>query len=197
MKALLWAVLLAAILAALIAALAGRHGDVPPETRAVVLRRGNGAEPESLDPHSARSEAALTILRDLYEGLTEIGPDGAPVLAAADRCAISSDGITYRFHLRAQAHWSNGEPVVAEDFAAAWRRLVDPHTGAQYAQLLGPVQGAEAITAGPMKGSEERNPRRRPASTSRLARTVRSLRVVKLPKPSAKCALPIKTRLQG
>ena len=148
MKALLWAAVLAAIIAALIAALAGRHGDVPPETRTVVLRRGNGAEPESLDPHSARSEAALTILRDLYEGLTEIGPDGAPVLAAADHCEISADGTTYQFHLRQPAHWSNGEPLVAEDFAAAWRRLVDPRTRAQYAQLLAPVLGAEAISAG-------------------------------------------------
>ena len=148
MKALLWAALLAAAVAALTATLVRRHGDVAPETRAVVLRRGNGAEPESLDLHRARSEPALTVLRDLYEGLTEIGPDGAPVLAAADRCAVSPDGITYRFHLRALAHWSNGEPVVAEDFAAAWRRLVEPRTGAQYAQLLAPVQGAEAITAG-------------------------------------------------
>lgn len=113
-----------------------------------MLRRGNGAEPESLDPHSARSEAALTILRDVYEGLTEIGPDGAPKLAAADRCVISPDGMTYRFHLRSQGRWSNGQPLVAEDFAAAWRRLVDPRTGAQYAQLLAPVQGAMAIAAG-------------------------------------------------
>jgi len=145
-----WAVLSAVVLAAIAAALilAGRQGDVPPETHAVVLRRGNGAEPESLDPQGARSEAALTVLRDLYEGLTEIGPDGAPVWAAADQCAISADGITYRFHLRKQARWSNGDPLVAEDFAAAWRRLVDPRTGAQYAQLLAPVQGAEAITAG-------------------------------------------------
>jgi oligopeptide transport system substrate-binding protein len=147
-RALLSVVALAAIAAALTATLARRHGDAPPETLAVVLRRGNGAEPESLDPHSARSEAALTILRDLYEGLTEIGPDGAPVLAAADQCEISADGTSYRFHLRKLARWSNGEPLVAEDFASAWRRLVDPRTGAQYAQLLAPVQGAEAITAG-------------------------------------------------
>ncbi len=124
------------------------HGDIAPQVPALVLRRGNGAEPESLDPHSARSEAALTILRDLYEGLTEIGPDGTPILAAADRCEISADGITYRIHLREHASWSNGEPLVAEDFAAAWRRLVDPRTGAQYAQLLAPIQGAEAITKG-------------------------------------------------
>jgi oligopeptide transport system substrate-binding protein len=118
------------------------HGD----TRAT-LRRDNGPEPESLDLHRARSEAALTILRDLYEGLAAIGADGTPVLAAADRCDISDDGKMYRFHLRF-AHWSNGEAVVAEDFAAAWRRLVDPHTGAQYAGILEQVRGAAAITAG-------------------------------------------------
>jgi oligopeptide transport system substrate-binding protein len=148
LKALLWTVVLAALIAALVAVLAGRNGEAPPETRAVILRRGNGAEPESLDPHGARSEAALTILRDVSEGLTEIGADGAPVLAAADQCAISPDGTTYRFHLRKLARWSDGNPLVAEDFAAAWRRLVDPRTAAPYAQLLAPVQGAKAITAG-------------------------------------------------
>lgn len=116
--------------------------------RPIILRRGNGAEPESLDPHNARSESALTILRDLYEGLTAIGADGAPVLAAADRVDVSADGKTYRFHLRPGARWSNGDAVAAEDFAAAWRRLVDPHTGAQYADILSPVHGAAAITQG-------------------------------------------------
>jgi oligopeptide transport system substrate-binding protein len=139
----------AAALAALagLAAMIGRCSHTPPP-QAVILRRGNGAEPETLDPHSARSEAALTVLRDLYEGLTDIGPDGAPRLAAADRCLISEDGLTYRFHLRAGARWSNGEPVVAEDFVGAWRRLVDPRTAAQYSQLLASVQGAERIAAG-------------------------------------------------
>jgi oligopeptide transport system substrate-binding protein len=119
-----------------------------PSARHTVLRRGNGPEPESLDPHSARSEAALTILRDLDEGLTSVGPDGAPVMAAADQVDVSADGKTYTFHLRPGARWSNGELVVAEDFAAAWRRLVDPHTGAQYADILSPVRGAAAITKG-------------------------------------------------
>lgn len=128
-------------------ALPACHRAVAPQTTAV-LRRGIGAEPESLDPHHARSEAALTLLRDLYEGLTELGADGTPIMAAADQCTISTDGLTYRFHLRNRARWSNGEPVVAEDFAAAWRRLVDPRTGAQYAQLLAPVEGAAGISLG-------------------------------------------------
>ena len=126
----------------------GTRRVTPREAPRVVLRRGNGAEPESLDPHKARSESALTILRDLYEGLTALGSDGAPVLAAADSVDISADGRTYRFHLRPGARWSNGEAVVAEDFAAAWRRLVDPHTAAQYADILSPLRGADAITRG-------------------------------------------------
>jgi oligopeptide transport system substrate-binding protein len=127
---------------------AGVSGAARAHPAPVILRRGNGPEPESLDLHRARSEAALTILRDLYEGLTAIGADGTPVPAAADHCEVSSDGKTYRFHLRTDARWSNGDAVVADDFLAAWRRLVDPHTGAQYAALLGPVRGAPEITAG-------------------------------------------------
>jgi oligopeptide transport system substrate-binding protein len=124
----------------------GEVARAPPAP--LILRRGNGAEPESLDVHRARSEAALTILRDLYEGLTAIGADGTPALAAADHCELSSDGKTYRFHLRPNARWSNGEAVVVDDFMTAWRRLVDPHTGAQYAGILAPVRGAVEITAG-------------------------------------------------
>lgn len=125
----------------------GAHEGVAPARPLVILRRGNGAEPESLDLHAARSEAALTLLRDLYEGLMAVGADGAPVPAAADRYDMSADGLTYRFHIRSTARWSNGDPVVADDFVAAWRRLVDAHTGAQYADLLEPVRGATAITA--------------------------------------------------
>jgi len=142
-RALLPAVLLLAAVSLLALAASHCEGRPPPQALAV-LHRGNGAEPESLDPHGARSEAALTILRDVYEGLTETGSDGTPRLAAADDCAISADGLTYRFHLRKLGRWSNGEPVVAEDFAAAWRRLVDPRNGAQYSQMLAPVQGAPA-----------------------------------------------------
>lgn len=139
-----------ALLALIGVAVVWRHA-LPPGASAVgsliILRRGNGPEPESLDIHGARSEAALTLLRDLYEGLTALGPDGAPVPAAAESYDISPDGLTYRFHLRSGARWSNGDAVVAEDFAAAWRRLVDPHTGAQYADLLKEVRGATAIIA--------------------------------------------------
>ncbi len=140
--------LVAALAAALYRVERGSPPRVPARPAPSVLRRAIGGEPESLDPAAARSEAALTVLRDLDEGLTAIGPDDRPRLAAADRVAVSADGLRYTFHLRRAARWSNGAPVLAADFVAAWRRLVDPATAAQYAGLLAPVVNARAIAAG-------------------------------------------------
>ncbi len=114
----------------------------------VVLRRGNGPEPETLDPQLARSESAFNISRDLFEGLTALDGEGNVIPAAASSWQQSADGLTYRFTLRARARWSNGDALVAEDFAAGWRRLVDPKTASEYAQILGAVVNARDITVG-------------------------------------------------
>lgn len=113
-----------------------------------VLRRGNGAEPETLDPHRAQSVTSSNILRDLYEGLVGEAPDGRLVPGAAERWEISNDNKTYIFHLRKNARWSNGEPVTAEDFAYGLRRCVDPATGSPYAEILAPIANAKAIISG-------------------------------------------------
>jgi oligopeptide transport system substrate-binding protein len=52
------------------------------------------------------------------------------VPAVAERWELADeDGVTYTFHLRADARWSNGDPLTAEDFVYAWRRVIDPATG--------------------------------------------------------------------
>lgn len=134
---------------ALLAACGG--GTAPKSGSAAapaVLRRGNGPEPDSLDPQLARSDSAATILRDVYEGLATLDHEGRPVPGTAASWDVSADGRTYTFHLRPTARWSNGEPVTAQDFVASWRRLVTPATGAQYAEVLKPVAGAAEIAAG-------------------------------------------------
>jgi ABC-type oligopeptide transport system substrate-binding subunit len=122
--------------------------DAPSASEASTLRRGNGPEPDSLDPQRARTDSGQHILRDLFEGLTAVGPDSAPVPAAAETWTVSDDGLEYRFRLREGLHWSNGDPLVAEDFVAGMRRLVDPATASQYAQILEPVVAASAIVRG-------------------------------------------------
>ena len=147
------ALLAAAFAVAVVAALTACGGGSPPPAGsatpdATLLRRGNGPEPDSLDPQLARSVSAATILRDAYEGLAMLDRDGVPGAGVARSWQLSGDRLVYTFHLRPEARWSNGEPVVAADFVAAWRRLVDPATGSQYADVLKPVAGAAAIIRG-------------------------------------------------
>lgn len=110
-----------------------------------VLKRGNGAEPLTLDPHRAVSLPSLNILRDLFEGLVGTAPDGTPVPGVAESWDTSVDGLGWRFSLRADARWSNGEPVTAGDFVAGLRRALDPATASAAAGLLAPILNARAV----------------------------------------------------
>lgn len=113
-----------------------------------LLLRGNGPDPDSLDPHRARSMEAMVVLRDLFEGLTRLDRHAAPAPAAAERWTMSANGRVYTFTLRPNLRWSNGDPLVAGDFVAGMRRLVDPATASQYAQLVDVIENAADIVGG-------------------------------------------------
>lgn len=116
----------------------------------MVFRRGNGAEPQSLDPQISEGVPSANILRDLFEGLTAEDKDGNIVPGVAESWEISDDGLTYTFHLR-DATWTNGDPITADDVVFAWQRGVNPATGTNYAFLLYPIENAEAISTGEEK----------------------------------------------
>lgn len=113
-----------------------------------VLNRGNAAEPQTLDPQKATGVPEGNILRDLFEQLVAAGPNGAAVPGVAERWELSPDGKTYTFHLRANAKWSNGDALTANDFVFSMRRLVDPATAASFAWLLRPVTNGNDIIGG-------------------------------------------------
>jgi oligopeptide transport system substrate-binding protein len=136
--------LFAAILA--FSGCAKRETLVERGNREQVLLRGIGPEPASLDPHLATQAADYSVLSALFEGLVAEDPvDLHPVPGVAERWEVSPDDLTYMFHLRANARWSNGDPVTAQDFVASYRRVLTPSLGAEYAYLLYVVQGAEAF----------------------------------------------------
>src|SRR4051794_37781832 len=75
----------------------------------------------------------ITAAMRLWEGLVAYNPKNLKaVLGVAESWEITPDGKTYTFHLRANAKWSNGEPVTADDFIFAWKRVLTPSTGADY-----------------------------------------------------------------
>ena len=117
------------------------------------LRRGNIAEPSTLDAHKSEGVSSGNVLRDLYEGLVAENPDGSLGPGTAQRWEISEDGLTYRFYLRDDARWSNDDPVVAEDFVAGLRRTVDPATASGYAKSLSPIVNAPEVIRGELPPS--------------------------------------------
>jgi oligopeptide transport system substrate-binding protein len=110
-----------------------------------VLNRGINAEPESLDAHKAKSLQAADVLRDLGEGLVSFTATGELTAGAAESWEVSDDLLTYTFHLRPNAKWSNGDALLAGHFVFAVQRLIDPATAAFYAQFLEDVAEIKAI----------------------------------------------------
>ncbi|MDB6170343.1 MAG: transporter substrate-binding protein [Verrucomicrobia bacterium] len=141
-----------ALATALLASLAGclRHESVVDQgNRTGVLHRGLGHDLADLDPHLATQASDYDVLSALLEGLVAEDPvDLHPVPGVAERWEISADRTTYTFFLRASARWSNGDPVTAQDFIASWRRVLTPALGADNANLLYVIQGAEAFHKG-------------------------------------------------
>jgi len=113
-----------------------------------VLRRGIAGEPTTLDPAAAADSFSQDLLRDLYEGLTAESPAGEVIPGVASSWTVDAAGTQYTFQLRSDARWSNGAPVRAADFVAAWRRVVDPKQGSPVADDLRLIAGASAIIAG-------------------------------------------------
>jgi oligopeptide transport system substrate-binding protein len=113
-----------------------------------ILRRGNGTEPETLDPHRAEGVTAANVLRDLFEGLVTEAPDGTLIPGAAESWTLSDDGLVYTFKLQGKGRWSNGDPVTADDFVYGLRRSADPATLSEYSAILYPIENAAEVVAG-------------------------------------------------
>ena len=121
-----------------------RSGD-----SAQVLHRGIGPDLTDLDPQLWIQTSDYTVLSSLLEGLVSEDPiDLHPVPGVAERWESSADGLSYTFHLRADARWSNGEPVTAGDFIASWRRILSPSFATTRADQLFLIRGAEAFNRG-------------------------------------------------
>ncbi len=117
-----------------------------------ILLVGNGAEPQDLDPQIVTGVPEHHIIMSLLEGLVAEHPSGVGVSpGTAERWETSADGLVWTFHLRANAKWSNGDPVTARDFVRSYERFLSPSIASQYAYFLFHVVGAEEFNRGDLK----------------------------------------------
>ena len=129
-----------------------RETQVTQATREKILLVGNRSEPSDLDPHTISGVPEKNIVGTLFEGLTRTDPATLePRPGVAERWDVSADALTYTFHLRADAKWSDGKTVTAQDFLVSFKRVLSPALAADSADEMYPVVNAEAYHKGTLK----------------------------------------------
>ncbi len=127
----------------------GREARVDEGIRLGVLHKGNGAEPQGLDPHTTSGIPENHIITALFEGLVSKNPQTLEVEpGVAESWDISEDGLSYTFHLRHDARWSNNDPLTAEDFRWSWQRAMTPALANVNSYMFFPIVNAEAFATG-------------------------------------------------
>ena len=139
----------AAMALALAAGCARRETPAEQGVTTQTLLFGNGAEPQDLDPDAIYAYTDSQIAYTLFEGLTKLdGKTSQAAPAVAESWDVSPDGKVYTFHIRANARWSNGDPLTAEDFVYSIHRILSPAFAANYSYMIWPVKNAEAFNSG-------------------------------------------------
>ena len=138
---------LALVLAACGGGGGGKADDVP------TLRRGISAKVDTLDPHKSSAQWENIIIGDMFIGLTTDGPDARPQPGMATSWETSEDGLVWTFHL-GDYSWSDGNPVTANDFVYALRRIQSPEVASQYASLLYLIKNASKVNEGVLAPEE-------------------------------------------
>lgn len=106
------------------------------------------AELLSLDTSNHADFTTWNTLENSMEGLYRANKNNEPAPASATSVVKPTNhGLTYTFHLRQNAKWSNGDPLTAQDFVTAWRRSVSPTAKSGYNYIFSGIKNADAITA--------------------------------------------------
>ena len=128
-----------------------------PATQIDELTIYKGATINSMDYTVNTAAASFQVFGYTGEGLYKWAPDGsALILGLADSEEISEDGLTRTYHIREDAYYSNGTQITAHDFEYSWKRLADPATAAEYANMLqfAGIKNAAAVSAGELPVDE-------------------------------------------
>src|SRR5258708_27219332 len=104
------------------------------------------AEAVKLDPLTADALDDFQVLWNVCEGMVSYDSKTlAPIPGLASSWDISSDGLTYTFHLRPSVKFQNGREMTADDVVYTFNRLANPDNAGSYTSIiLGNVAGFAA-----------------------------------------------------
>ncbi len=105
---------------------------------------------KTLDPGHASTAVDINLINNVYRGLYRFDDSLKEVPDIATGLPdISSDGLTYTFHMRHNVKFSNGDPVTSADVLYSWNRAA--RLNDSYGVVFKPVVGYSAVA--PAKGT--------------------------------------------
>ena len=133
---------------------AAEEGETTTGGSGGTLNMRNTMEPTSLNTLLATYAYDFTPINAMIECLYRDDENDVPQPAGAETVDISDDKLVYTFHLREDATWSNGDPVVATDYEFAWQQALNPEVASDYAYMLYFIHNAEPYFNGEVEWSE-------------------------------------------
>ena len=133
---------------------AAEEGETATGGSGGTLNMRNTMEPTSLNTLLATYAYDFTPINAMIECLYRDDESDVPQPAGAETVDISDDKLVYTFHLREDATWSNGDPVVATDYEFAWQQALNPEVASDYAYMLYFIHNAEPYFNGEVEWSE-------------------------------------------
>lgn len=112
------------------------------------LRLATSGELPTVQTNGNLDGLSQTIMLNIYEGLFRLDENNEITEGMAENYDMTEndDGtVTYTFNIREDAVWSNGDPVTANDFEYAWKRVLNPETFSPHAYLMAPIINANEI----------------------------------------------------
>jgi peptide/nickel transport system substrate-binding protein/oligopeptide transport system substrate-binding protein len=131
----------------LLAAMACTGGESSPSRRTLIDSRDT-YDPRSLDPALSTDVPTGRAVGYVFDGLVRFTPDAQVVPGLARSWDISTDGMTYTFHLRKGVKFHDGRPFSARNVVNSFMRVLDPKSKGGRGWPLYPIAGAKEYADG-------------------------------------------------
>lgn len=116
------------------------------ETSATTLTVAIAQQVDSFNPFTAQLAVTTNILRHVYDRLVTVDPDrNEPAPSLAESWDSSEDGLTWTFNLRDDVHFTDGEPLTADDVVWTFTTIMENDAAAIASGNY--VSGFEDVTA--------------------------------------------------
>ena len=126
-------------------------GSESSTSRHTLIDSRDTYDPRSLDPALSTDVPTGRAVGYVFDGLVRFTPDAQVVPGLARSWDVSTDGMTYTFHLRTGVKFHDGRPFRARNVISTFQRVLDPKTKGGRGWPLYPIDGAKAYAEG--KGS--------------------------------------------